>query len=155
MYCSALLILHEAHTLKETNMAVIFNNENRAKEAADMVARSREAIPESSDQRPMESCVKEASPFLTTLLYHVAVAILRIYRKEGSHESLEKLIVMKAALRDFDQRWRASGEILSLSGALILNKCRSVPRNPGGSRNFSIAMITDPQEMFEFDSLTD
>lgn len=121
--CSiALLMLHEAHTLKETDMAVIFSHENRAKEAADMVARSREDIPESSDQRPIESCVKEASPFLTTLLYQVAVAILRIHRKEGSQESVQRLIVMKAALRDFDQRWQASGAYLEILEAREISR---------------------------------
>ncbi|CZR55031.1 uncharacterized protein PAC_04917 [Phialocephala subalpina] len=93
---------------QETTMAETFNHENIAKEAAKLVARSREAVPESSHQRPIESCVKEASPFLTTLLYQAAVAILRIHRKEGSQESLERLTIMKAALRDLAQRWRAS-----------------------------------------------
>ncbi len=109
MLFSALLILHEAHILKQTGMADSFNHANRARKGADLVAKSREEVPESSLQRSIHSCVEDASPFLTPLLYLGAVAMLRIYRKEGSQESLDQLTTMKAALKDFDHRWRASG----------------------------------------------
>lgn len=110
---STLLILHEAHISKQTGMGAIFNHAGHAEETADIVAKSREEIPSRSG-RPIESCVKEASPFLTTLLYLDAVAILRIHRKERSQKSLERLTIMKAALKEFDQRWRSSGELHKL-----------------------------------------
>jgi hypothetical protein len=61
------------------------------------------------DRRPMDSCIREASPFLTTLLYQVAITNLRIRQETGTQESSQAFAVMKAALKDFDKRWRASG----------------------------------------------
>jgi hypothetical protein len=47
---------------------------------------------------------------MTTLLYQMATANLRRCQDMRVDESMEALLVMKAALKDFDARWRASGE---------------------------------------------
>ena len=109
--CSALIILHEAHSSKNTGMSAYFDSIHQAKKATEYVTRSMEEVIEHSwDRRPMATCVDEASPFLTTLLYQVAIANLRLREEKRTQASSEAFAVIKAALRDLDKRWRASGE---------------------------------------------
>jgi len=68
---------------------------------------------ERQDVHPFVSCVKEASPFLTTLLYQTAISNLRLYRENGTQEALDSLLLLKDALRFFgEQSWRAGGAYL-------------------------------------------
>jgi hypothetical protein len=91
-------------------MAEFFGKLRHAQEMAGVVARLREGSSETSPQEPAESCIKNASPIWTILLYLISVATLRAHREEGSHESLQRLTMMKAALTEFGHRWRAEGD---------------------------------------------
>jgi hypothetical protein len=61
-------------------------------------------------ETPFQACVRAASPFMTTLLYQMATANLRRCQDMIANESMEALLVMKAALKDFNARWKASGK---------------------------------------------
>lgn len=104
------LILHEAHLSKHTGLAVYFKAMGYAQQAADVVQKSRIHMHETSTIQPFSSCIKEASPFITTLLYHIGITNLRISLETPNQEALDRLKICKEALRDFDLRWRSSGK---------------------------------------------
>jgi hypothetical protein len=56
------------------------------------------------------SCVKEASPFLVTLLYQGACALQRLYRETPVTENLERLEMNKIVLGVFDTRWKSASK---------------------------------------------
>jgi hypothetical protein len=107
---SALTILHEAYAASNVATSEYFDRVHHTKHLAKQVVLSREEMSLQTSRTPFQSCVKAASPFMTTLLYHIATANLRRCQLIRTNESLEDLAVMKAALKDFDRRWKASGE---------------------------------------------
>ncbi|TVY26071.1 hypothetical protein LHYA1_G004294 [Lachnellula hyalina] len=112
--CSiAMLLLHEAHCSRKSSMSNHFNVVHLSAKTTEIVRISSEKGPERQDVHPFVSCVKEASPFLTTLLYQTAISNLRLYRENGTQETLDSLLLLKDALRFFgEQRWRAGGAYL-------------------------------------------
>jgi hypothetical protein len=103
-----LIILHEAHSSRILETAEYFESIHHAKQVTDTVIEARKEL--TGLETPFQECVRAASPFMSTLLYQVATANLRRCQDMRADESMEALLVMKAALKDFDARWRASGE---------------------------------------------
>jgi hypothetical protein len=101
------------------DMASYFNGIHCAHNANAMLARSRSEAVEHTDSTPFPLCVKETSPFIAALLYRLGAANLRLHQKEGTQETLDKWILGKEALRDFDHRWKAAGELAYMLDQLI------------------------------------
>lgn len=101
-------MLHEAHASRNTATSEYFERVHHTRHLTKLVIKSREEM--SGFQTPFQSCVRAASPFMATLLYQMAAANLRRCQDMRTSESLEALAVMKAALKDFDGRWKASGK---------------------------------------------
>ncbi|KAG4443228.1 hypothetical protein IFR05_001271 [Cadophora sp. M221] len=114
--CSiSLIILHEAHASKQNDTSEYFRTIHHTKRVTYNVSQSREEFTRSlTDVAPMHSCVREASPFITTLLYQAAIANLRLDQETGSEESSEALQIMKSSFRQFDNRWKASCAYLKI-----------------------------------------
>ncbi|KAH7319124.1 hypothetical protein BKA65DRAFT_513843 [Rhexocercosporidium sp. MPI-PUGE-AT-0058] len=114
--CSiSLLTLHEAHASKQSDTSEYFRTVHHAKSITKDTKKSQEEFTRSlTDVAPIHSCIKEASPFITTLLYQAAIANLRLDQESGSEESSEALQIMKGTLRHFDSRWKASGAYLRI-----------------------------------------
>jgi hypothetical protein len=101
-------MLHESHASRNTTTSEYFESAHHTKHLTKLVIKSREEM--SGVQTPFQSCVKAASPFMAALLYQMATANLRRCQEMRTSESLEALAVMKAALKDFDGRWKACGK---------------------------------------------
>jgi len=115
--CSiSLIILHEAHASKHSSsVSEYFQTVHHTKHVTNSVSISREEFTRSlTDVASIHSCVREASPYLTTLLYQSAIANLRLDQETGSEDSSKALHTMKTALAQFDNRWRASGAYLRI-----------------------------------------
>ncbi|TVY43167.1 hypothetical protein LOCC1_G003182 [Lachnellula occidentalis] len=115
--CSiAMLLLHESHTSRKSTMSAHFHAIHLTAKTTEVIRISSSEAPASdSEFHPFESCVKEASPFLTTLLYHTAVSNLRLYRENGTQETLDALLLVKDALKLFgEHRWRSGGAYLNV-----------------------------------------
>jgi len=108
----ALIMLYEAHATQpeKSKVSAYFRDNHPIHRCNKDMLQSVAAIPERRDQRPLKSCVKEGSPFLTALLYQMAVVDERIHRENGTSESLEALNLMKMVLRKFDTRWKSAGK---------------------------------------------
>jgi hypothetical protein len=107
---SALLLLHEAHASRNSETSEHFERVHHTKAVTDNVIKSREEMG-AGFEAPIRSCVRAASPFMTTLLYQMATANLRRCQALKLDESYEAFMVLKEGLKLFDGRWRASGEI--------------------------------------------
>jgi GT2 family glycosyltransferase len=105
---SALIILHEAHASRNSEISEHFERIHHTKHLTNLVIKSREEM--TGLETPFQACIRAASPFMTTLLYQMATANLRRCKNIAINDSVKALLVMKAALKDFDGRWRASGE---------------------------------------------
>ncbi|KAL5314983.1 hypothetical protein ACEPPN_017633 [Leptodophora sp. 'Broadleaf-Isolate-01'] len=114
--CSiSLIILHEAHASKQNDTSEYFRTVHHTKHVTDTVSKSREEFTRSlTDVAPIHSCIREASPFITTLLYQATIANLRLDQETGSEESSKALQIMKETLRLFDNRWKASCAYLKI-----------------------------------------
>ncbi|KAL2063565.1 hypothetical protein VTL71DRAFT_5370 [Oculimacula yallundae] len=114
--CSiSLIILHEAHASKQTTSSEYYQTIHRAKGITHALRRSQEEFTRSlTDVAPIHSCIRDASPFITTLLYQTAIANLRMYQETGTEESSEALQMVKGSLKHFDSRWKASGAYLNI-----------------------------------------
>ncbi|KAH7391218.1 hypothetical protein BKA64DRAFT_96909 [Cadophora sp. MPI-SDFR-AT-0126] len=114
--CSiSLIILHEHHASKKSSASDYFQTIHHSKHITNDVSISQEEFTRSlTDIAPIHSCVREASPFLTTLLYQAAIANLRLDQETRSEESSKALHTMKSALAEFDNRWKASGAYLRI-----------------------------------------
>jgi hypothetical protein len=62
--------------------------------------------------KPVHVCVKETSPFISTLMYHFGSTNLRLYKQEGTQETLDQWVLSKKTWREFDLRWRACGMLI-------------------------------------------
>lgn len=80
---------------------------------------SMAAMPNQVDQKPLSSCVAEASPFLVVLIFQAAIFNQRIHRKEGMKESLEAVGMLNAVLERFDTRWKSAGMLCDLFGLFV------------------------------------
>jgi hypothetical protein len=120
-------MLHEAHASKNTDLSVYFNETHRIHEANVVLAGARGNMPELVHVKPVHICVKETSPFISTLIYYFGSANLRLYQKEGTQETLDKWVLSKKTWREFDDRWKACGKLtLFFFGYVELILVRSV-----------------------------
>jgi hypothetical protein len=106
---SALILLHEAHASSNSDTSEYFERIHHTKHLTTLVQNSAEEMT-TGGEAPIRSCVKAASPFITIFLYQIATANLRRSRDQKVDGPYEDFVVIKAALRVFDERWRASGE---------------------------------------------
>lgn len=108
--CSiALLILHESHASSKSAVSDYFSSIHHAKHITNVVRKSRDVVMQDSASHQLHECVKEASPFITTLLYRAAIMSLRLDQEYKSEETAEALAVLKVAMKDFDNRWKGTG----------------------------------------------
>ncbi|KAF4626325.1 hypothetical protein G7Y89_g11835 [Cudoniella acicularis] len=114
LYSIALTILHEAHASRKGGMSGYFDRTHHAKVLTDILSKAGKEASEQGPQSPIQECMRDASPFMTTLLYHIATANLRICQDLRTDESEEALAVTKAAMNEFDRRWKSSGAYLKI-----------------------------------------
>lgn len=106
----ALILLHEAHATlsKETKTSAHFTAIHYIKTCTSNLAESLATAPKRTDQHKVETCVKDGSPFLVTLLYRGGCVVERLHRENPTPESLENVAILKEVLRIFDTRWKSA-----------------------------------------------
>jgi hypothetical protein len=140
-FISSQLILHEAHASKNTELSAHFNDTHRIHEANIVLAAARGDMTELVHIKPVHICIKETSPFISTLIYHCGSANLRLYQKLGTQESLDQWILSKKTWREFDLRWKACGKLINVFNCLKLILFRSVSEDSRSTRDVNILVI--------------
>jgi hypothetical protein len=103
-----LIILHATHGSRISETAEYFECIHHTKQVTNTVIEARAEL--TGLETPFQECVRAASPYMTTLLYQMATANFCRCQDMRVDDLMEALLVTKAALKDFDERWKASGE---------------------------------------------
>jgi len=112
----ALMALHEAHAAQpnRSTLSGHFKEKHQVATSTSHVLQSIDNVPRNTDWRPIKSCVAEASPFLVTLLYQIAIVNQRLHKEEQSAGTFATVEMVKLALARFDSRWKAAGAYLKV-----------------------------------------